>query len=386
MSQQPRQVPTHSSSPSKASTRRRTSGSGSGIGTGAGAPGSTQRQPPQPSGSTTAAATPPTTTTQSNARNLLPSPHFEDDPIVASHQRHSTLPRPSLTLNPSYSSDPAADDVEHDLDTTDAELLPHSELGVLHSVDPIPSFQPFFTLIEDTLTNEHHHPTVHYIFADDDADIITDAALRSLETLDPTQRAGGGGNIRSRGGHTAGDEGGAGAANGSSPSSSRLPPPIAGTREHYLILDVHPQPQLPASDDPSTATTTTTTTSATITGSKPAYFNYSITSSHSLSSEWQVLRSSISAAPTIAEDPAEEGLMLRIEGRGNTPSFSTAHSSTSAAEVSRVERGKGKDIGGEEEREKESMEELIERFQRRLEDIRTVMEVSGAPAAGGGEE
>lgn len=50
----------------------------------------------------------------------------------------------------------------------DAPLLPPSD------------FRPFFTLVEDD-TGEHHHPNVHYVFADDDPDILTSAALETLQ-------------------------------------------------------------------------------------------------------------------------------------------------------------------------------------------------------------
>ena len=183
----------------------------------------------------------------------------------------------------------------------------------------ITSFQPFFTLIEDSVTNEHHHPTVHYIFADDDSDIIAEAACRSLEALDPSQRA-----------------------SGQHHEDPRLPPPIAGGREHYLVLDVHPRFQAQAQDSGPTAPT------------------YEVVSAQSFSSDWQVLRSSITTAPTIGEGE-DDALMLRIEGRGNTPGDVPASA------------------------EKESMEEMIERFQRRLEDIRQVMEATptGEGQAGG---
>jgi len=52
-------------------------------------------------------------------------------------------------------------------------------------------FQPFFTLIEDSHTGEHHHPHVHYIFSDDDPDLLTTSILDSSqpqEESEPTQR------------------------------------------------------------------------------------------------------------------------------------------------------------------------------------------------------
>ncbi|KIX07100.1 uncharacterized protein Z518_05077 [Rhinocladiella mackenziei CBS 650.93] len=266
---QPRQVPTHSSSPSKSSLRR-TSG------------------PQNPS-----------------ARNLLPSPHFEDDPIVASHQ-----PTPNS----------ASSEHEHAIAGAESDQYGHSE--------PIPPFQPFFTLIEDSVTNEHHHPTVHYIFADDDSDIIAEAACRSLETLDPSQRASR--HVPSREHHH--DEG-----------ESRLPPPIAGVREHYLILDV--QPRNTSADEGSAR-------------------SFEVTSARSLSAEWQVLRSTITTAPTIGNDAdaEDDGLMLRIEGRGNSPGDAPPSA------------------------EKESTEEMIERFQRRLDDIRQMMDTTALGGPGGGAE
>ncbi|KIW72462.1 hypothetical protein PV04_00653 [Phialophora macrospora] len=322
MSQQPRQVPTHASSPSNSTSRRTTSGGGTSIRLSSQAP--PQQQPP----STLA------------PRSLLPSPHFEDDPIVASHQQYSK--RASLTLHdPEYS--------EHAV--TESEHCSHG-LGSAHpqtAAESIPSFQPFFTLIEDSVTSEHYHPTVHYIFADDDTDMITEAALRSLEILDPSQRVGSHGQFQSQG-HNAGHE-------DSSLTTSRLPPPIAGMREHYIVLDVHPQVRPPSAvqqeDNPGTATSALT---------------YEVSSAHSLSAEWQVLRTSISTAPTIGDNASseDEGLMLRIEGRGNTPGNTVGS-----------DKGKGKDTDAEREKERETLEEMIERFQRRLEDVRMVIEAAG---------
>lgn len=46
---------------------------------------------------------------------------------------------------------------------------------------PPQDFKPFFTLIEDADTGDVHHPTVHYVFSDDDPDLLTSAALNGLE-------------------------------------------------------------------------------------------------------------------------------------------------------------------------------------------------------------
>ncbi|KAK4939882.1 hypothetical protein LTR10_019950 [Elasticomyces elasticus] len=281
---QPRQVPTHSSSPSKSSLRR-TSGPHN-----------------------------------SQSRSLLPSPHFDDDPIVASHQSASASARQSQV---EYS--------EHAVIEADDAGEESEQFAVDDKTDAIPSFQPFFTLIEDSVTNEHHHPTVHYIFADDDSDIIAEAACRSLETLDPQQQQ----EQANAAQHEPEDEG----------TPARLPAPTAGLREHYLVLDVYPRTHPPPQDSSGAPTT------------------YEVTSAQSFSADWQVLRSSITAAPTMGDAGEDDtSLMLRIEGRGNTPGDAPAT-------------------------EKESMEEMIERFQRRLEDIRQVMEagsVGGGGASGVG--
>ncbi|KAK5126759.1 hypothetical protein LTR85_009693 [Meristemomyces frigidus] len=46
---------------------------------------------------------------------------------------------------------------------------------------PPPDFKPFFTLIENPNTGEHHHPSVHYLFSDDDEEIFTDATLMAID-------------------------------------------------------------------------------------------------------------------------------------------------------------------------------------------------------------
>ncbi|KAK5952738.1 hypothetical protein OHC33_006331 [Knufia fluminis] len=211
---------------------------------------------------------------------------------------------------------------------------------------PQQPFQPFFTLIEDTVTNEHYHPTIHYIFADDEPDIITEAACRSLEQNSddsPSQEQ--------EQVHDVDDP------------EPRLPPPRPGVREHYLILDVQPsscagpssQQQLSdrlPSPSPSSVETAQALTKA---------YPYTVASAQSLSADWQVLRTSITDAPTMNAEhqhPDEQHLMLRIEGRGNSPDNA-------------FQRGEG-----------ETTEDMIERFQTRLAEIRHLMvdlEVGGGP-------
>lgn len=55
-------------------------------------------------------------------------------------------------------------------DQTEDAPLPHP-----------PDFKPFFTIITDPVTGIHHHPTVHYVFSDDDPALLTSASLASLD-------------------------------------------------------------------------------------------------------------------------------------------------------------------------------------------------------------
>lgn len=164
---------------------------------------------------------------------------------------------------------------------------------------------------------------MHYIFADDEADIITEAACRSLAELGDGETS----QSQSRG-------------HPEVPTNRCLPPAVPGVNEHYVVVDVQPKP----------ASTMHSETGA-------ANAGYEVSQAYSLSSEWQVLRTNITQAPTIGESDDGDGLMMRIEGRGNTPPDTN------------VRAGK---------ENKESLEEMIERFARRLEDVRLVMDVRGA--------
>lgn len=77
-----------------------------------------------------------------------------------------------------FGSTPLVSDTAIDYDDQDdATPYPDAQEG---SLIPPPDFKPFFTLIEDSLTGEPYHPAVHYVFADDDQDILTAAALETI--------------------------------------------------------------------------------------------------------------------------------------------------------------------------------------------------------------
>lgn len=128
-------------------------------------------------------------------------------------------------------------------------------------------FQPFFVLIENSLTSEHYHPSIYYIFADDDTEIITEAACQALAQDDAQ--------------HVTSEH----------EEDNKLPAVSDDVREHYILLDVQPCEG----------------------GSR-----YEVTKAHSLSARWQVTSALISNAPTIdgADPESGEGLMLKIQGIG----------------------------------------------------------------------
>lgn len=201
-------------------------------------------------------------------------------------------------------------------------------------------FQPFFALIEDIVTSEHYHPTVHYIFAEDEPDIITEAACRSLgDGIDDPRPT-----------DTAAQE----QERDEEDVASRLPPPRPGVKEHYLLLDVQPSPNTgPASQQqlsdrlPSPSPSSVETAQALLRS-----YPYVVTSAQSLSPDWQVFRTSITDAPTMnaeQQNPDEQHLMLRIEGRGTSPDKPLQR------------------------REGETVEDLIERYQTRLAEIRHLL-------------
>ncbi len=118
---------------------------------------------------------------------------------------------------------------------------------------PPPDFKPYFTLIEDPGTGRYYHPHVHYMFSDDDKEILTSAVLENFQTT------------------------GDGHASRQTPDDSP---------ERYIIVDV-------------------------------AANGKTITAAASLSADWQALKTTTTAAPSWGDESnsADRGLMLTISGR-----------------------------------------------------------------------
>lgn len=200
-----------------------------------------------------------------------------------------------------------------------------------------PQFAPLFALISTSAASPsggssptHHHPTVQYIFADDhDSDLlITAAALQTLDSAPALPSSNRPARPRMVGD---GDEGGRAAA--------RAP------AERFLIVDLDP--------------------SAT-----------RVVAARSMARDWQIVHADLTPAPTWDGDESTSGtagdggggrgLMLRIEG----------------VRSSALERDEPRDA----ERD-EGLEKLAERYERRLGELRRVVDGVGAgegEMAGGG--
>ena len=231
--------------------------------------------------------------------NLYPNPNHLPPPTM------STNPQPPPALLPSVfppdhpspsSSLPPPPEIPQTFH--DAAPLPDStdEAAYIEpdarSLLPPPNFTPFFTLIEDADTGEHYHPSVHYVFADDDPVLLTAASMRALGVDDAALIAQPPEPEPLNGDVNADPSLGPGARENEADDEVRespLPPPLPGVKERFLLLDV---------------------------GSDGA----SIVAAQSLSAEWQVTGTQVRAAPTWDEEAVAEGggisggVMVRVEG------------------------------------------------------------------------
>lgn len=234
--------------------------------------------------------------------------------------------------------------------------------------------QPFFTLIEDTHISEYYHPTVHYIFSDDDTDIVTEAVLRSLESEQNSPA-----NSKLKGKSKAphqnlGDPEAEGAYEDGSPTRNQpqLPDPIPGVRDNYIILDIDRTPDAHGDLCPAGTSQEGRGQEQTAASSQPDNNNPSlnqqdqplssnnlrISSAHSLSPSWQVLDSQLLPAPTFennasGEKPANGGLMLQIQGTPGLPVGA---------------------LGRDKERGHQRLEDMMDQFARRLDELKLVIE------------
>ncbi|ROV95906.1 hypothetical protein VSDG_05143 [Cytospora chrysosperma] len=201
----------------------------------------------------------------------------------------------------------------------------HQLLPELQPQQP-PPFQPLFTLVTDSTTRATHHPRVHYIFSDDDPEILTEALAhygpQKQNTL--SSPSGSGTTLEAR-------------DRPRQPSTASITTP---NNERVIILDLVPKA---TNTTAATATTTTATAAhsdehsaaaATASSAGGGGGGYDVAWASSLSSDWAVVSARISpmaddinasstgAGPSAAGDPDGENnpqqqqLILRIEGLG----------------------------------------------------------------------
>ncbi|PKX90391.1 uncharacterized protein P174DRAFT_296554 [Aspergillus novofumigatus IBT 16806] len=252
-----------------------------------------------------------------------------------------------------------------------------------------PSFQPFFTLIEDANTSEYHHPAVHYIFSDDDTDIVTEAALRALETEQDISPDSSKGKAKSANNQPPTQQQDAVRNETALPEDDEppapkkeplLPPPIPGVRDNYIILDMelaNPDYAKQLSSDAARAAGTAGMRSISTSpvaqgtllhqqspsgphGFLPAQPQFNVVSAHSLTPAWQVLSTQVVPAPTFennasGEQPSIGGLMLKIRGTSGLP-------------VTMVGKDRDKERGSQ------RLEDMMEQFGKRLGELRQVIE------------
>jgi len=192
-----------------------------------------------------------------------------------------------------------------------------------------PPFQPFFTLISDAATSTTHHPQqVHYLFEDDDTELLTAACLQAVDAEDAYE------------------------ASSKSPleqplAASSPPDPTAAAAAQRLDRRVQENRILVLDVDAS--------------GTK-------IVRAHSLTPNWQILSTSLSPAPTW-DTPAQGGsseehnMMLRIEG------------AEALEEVKLAGKTKGlRDQEGNAAASEEELLSLMQDFEERMKILRKVVE------------
>ncbi|KAF8453140.1 hypothetical protein BGX38DRAFT_430318 [Terfezia claveryi] len=117
-------------------------------------------------------STSPTLTFRAPSHSHPPIPTYSGSPHHAPPPNHTSDSKPKPSPNPNPNPTPSHPDQEPYYDHAVTPMLRQQ------SQQAHPSFLPIFTLIEDSTSQEHFHPKVHYIF-EDDVDTPLDIALGS---------------------------------------------------------------------------------------------------------------------------------------------------------------------------------------------------------------
>lgn len=264
-----------------------------------------------------------------NAPSLSKSP----PPLRAANSPRSS----ALPFEEAPTEDPIEEQYLQSEEAAADDDIPYPELSSEQTLLPPPNFRPFFALVEDSTSGEHHHPYVHYMFADDDPVIVTAASMRGLG-LDDTQYL----PHDTPQGHDDPDQVSEEEVGHESLVESPLPPPIPGVREHYLVIDM-------AAD------------------------GRSVVDAQSLSSSWQIINASTRTAPSFDESAPDQGLMLRIEG----------------VEIPSKKKGKGKGQPGDailSEAREQNQGDIFAALDGLLEGVEGSLTISGKITSFGARE
>lgn len=233
----------------------------------------------------------------------------------------------------------------------------------------LPPFQPLFTLVTDTTTGATHHAHVHYIFSDDEPDLLTDALGQYSIQQQQYQI------------HQQQQQQTASSSSGSTSAKPTPPQPLINDRA--ILLDLVPKP--PA--DP----TTTTTSSSSAAAAAPAY---DVAWASSLSADWAVVSAKVSpmsaddndtdVVPTPARGAADSdgsGLILRIEGVDLThpplppPPAAAVAAPRAVRSKASIDLSSGSSSGvAQPAAQQEDYGAIVEEFDKRMVVLRKVLE------------
>lgn len=245
-----------------------------------------------------------------------PDPNFERPPTASAPSPPPALPEASQPIDPQYAQPDQLDQQPEQI-PEDAGQQPQQPQP------PQPFFQPLFTLVTDTTSRATHHPRIHYIFSDDDPDILTEELAQYSQQHAKYSPAKG----PSPSGSTS-----------NKPTPQRHPDsaPTPGPNDRAIVLDLVPKQTInvEGGDNPASIT--------------PAPAEYEVAWASSLSADWAVISAKISpladetAARSASDDDGgaqtQQRLMLRIEGvdiDGCLPSSSTSRARYSSAAARR---------------------------------------------------
>lgn len=205
---------------------------------------------------------------------------------------------------------------------------------------PPPQFHPLFTLVTDTTSRATHHPRVHYIFSDDDPDILTHALAQyqqqSEQRIQQQRRQ-----SPAKGPSPSGSTSNKPLSQHHQSSSSSSPVPQLAPSDRAIVLDLVPKLNtLSSGDDPVAATSTMTATASALSS------QYEVAWASSLSVDWAVVSAKLSAMPdddvstrgggpddldTGAQAAQQQRLMLHIEGIDSTAGVSSSSNTATTA-------------------------------------------------------